>query len=281
MTHEPIKDMRIARSFPSKTTTYDDEKYGMECCGDVSSAHRPSLFVGLAVRGPADQDDRHAWSYHLPLLNGISGAESLAFDGKGGLYTGVSDGRVLNCSSGVAAPLAGAPSRTMRTTGRSLFARRPRFNGEITMNADATGRLLKYDAWTGRVTVLKAELSYPNGVVVSRDSKHLIMAHMVSCQAFRYWLKGSNTGEYELFTDLPGYPDNVRRDCKGGHWVALNQERMRLGMVPPTKHLFDEQLNPDGVEVELTAAKGITLSEVADRKLWLGSAELDYLGVFA
>ncbi|KAF0917783.1 hypothetical protein E2562_021468 [Oryza meyeriana var. granulata] len=37
------------------------------------------------------------WTYHLPLPDGISGAESLAFDGKDGLYTGVSDGRVLKC----------------------------------------------------------------------------------------------------------------------------------------------------------------------------------------
>ncbi|CAD6335982.1 unnamed protein product [Miscanthus lutarioriparius] len=36
------------------------------------------------------------WSFHLPLPSGISGAESLAFDGKGeGPYAGVSDGRVL------------------------------------------------------------------------------------------------------------------------------------------------------------------------------------------
>jgi hypothetical protein len=35
------------------------------------------------------------WSYRLPLPDGVSGAESLAFYGKDGFYTGVSDGRVL------------------------------------------------------------------------------------------------------------------------------------------------------------------------------------------
>ena len=35
------------------------------------------------------------WSYRLPLLDGVTGAESLAFSGKDGLYTGVSDGRIL------------------------------------------------------------------------------------------------------------------------------------------------------------------------------------------
>ncbi|KAL6878382.1 hypothetical protein ACP4OV_012552 [Aristida adscensionis] len=37
-----------------------------------------------------------AWSFHLPLPDGVSGAESLAFDRRGqGPYAGVSDGRVL------------------------------------------------------------------------------------------------------------------------------------------------------------------------------------------
>lgn len=66
--------------------------------------------------------------------------------------------------------------------------------------------------------------------------------------------------------------------------MALNQERMRLGAAPAAKHLVGVRLNPDGVEVEeLTAAKGVTLSEVAEQKgkLWLGSVELDYIGMFA
>uniref|UniRef100_A0A0E0JMV3 Strictosidine synthase conserved region domain-containing protein n=1 Tax=Oryza punctata TaxID=4537 RepID=A0A0E0JMV3_ORYPU len=303
------------------------------------------------------------WTYHLPLPDGISGAESLAFDGKDRLYTGVSDGRVLKwggsaagwttyaynanyrriplCSSSEVPPeeresICGRPLgvRFFRKTGElyiadaykglmkvgpdggeaqvvateadgvpfhflngldvdqatgdvyftdssSTYTRR--FNGEITMNADATGRLLKYDARTRRVTVLKTDLPYPNGVAVSRDRTHLVVAHTVPCQAFRYWLRGPNAGEYELFADLPGYPDNVRRDTKGGYWVALNQERMRLGAAPAAKHLVGVRLNPDGVEVEeLTAAKGVTLSEVAEQKgkLWLGSVELDYIGMF-
>uniref|UniRef100_A0A0D9WFP5 Strictosidine synthase conserved region domain-containing protein n=1 Tax=Leersia perrieri TaxID=77586 RepID=A0A0D9WFP5_9ORYZ len=302
------------------------------------------------------------WSYRLLLPDGVTGAESLAFDGKGGLYTGVSDGRVLRwggsaagwttfasntnhkkiplCSSPDVAPeeresLCGRPLgiRFFRKTGElyiadaymglmkvgpeggeaqviateadgvhfrflngldvdqatgdvyftdssSVYTRR--FNGEITMNADATGRLLKYGAKTQRVTVLKADLPYPNGVVVSRDRTHLVVAHTVPCQAFRYWLQGPNVGEYELFADLPGYPDNVRLDGKGGYWVALNQERMRLGAAPAAKHLVGVRLDRDGVEVEeLTAAKGVTLSEVAEQKgrLWLGSVELDYIGM--
>ena len=102
-----------------------------------------------------------------------------------------------------------------------------RFSTEIMMNADATGRLPKYDARTKQVTVLKADLPYPNGVAVSSDRTHVVVAHTVPCQAFRYCLKGPMAGQYELLADLPGYPDNVRRDARGGYWVALNQEKTR------------------------------------------------------
>ncbi|KQK10870.1 protein STRICTOSIDINE SYNTHASE-LIKE 10 [Brachypodium distachyon] len=159
-----------------------------------------------------------------------------------------------------------------------------RFNIEIMMNADATGRLLKYDAKTKQVMVLKDGLAYPNGVAVSHDMSYVVVAHTVPCQAFKYYLKGPNAGRYELFADLPGYPDNVRRDGHNGYWVALNQEKAHPNATAPVKHLVGVRLNADGVEVEeLTAAKGVTLSEVQeqDSKLWLGSVELDYVGIVA
>jgi hypothetical protein len=87
-----------------------------------------------------------------------------------------------------------------------------------------------------------------------------VVAHTGSCQAFRYWLKGPKAGQYELFTDLPGYPDNVRRDVQGGFWVALNQEKRQLNAMAPIKHLVGVRLDADGAQVEeLTAARGVTL----------------------
>ncbi|RCV44657.1 hypothetical protein SETIT_9G392400v2 [Setaria italica] len=303
------------------------------------------------------------WSFHLPLPNGVTGAESLAFDRLGqGPYAGVSDGRVLKwggstlgwttfahspnyrkiplCTASVV-PSEETESICGRPLGLQFFAKTGdlyiadayhglmkvgpdggeaevlatqadgvpfhfvngldvdqatgdvyftdssityprRFNTEIMMNADATGRLLKYDARAKQVTVLRAGLPYPNGVAVSGDRTHVVVAHTVPCQAFRYWLKGSKAGQYELMADLPGYPDNVRRDAKGGYWVALNQEKARLDAAAPVKHLVGVRLGSDGVEVEeLTAAKGVTLSDVAEKdgQLWLGSVELDYVGL--
>jgi sugar lactone lactonase YvrE len=159
-----------------------------------------------------------------------------------------------------------------------------RDNFEIMRNHDDSGRLLKYDARTKLVTVLVANRPYPNGVALSRDGTHLVVAHTGPCEAHRYWLKGPKAGTYELFAKLPGYPDNVRPDTQGGFWVALNRESQQneTAPVPKPKHLVGVRLNADGKEVEeLTAAAGVTLSEVAisNGKLWLGSVELDYIGV--
>ncbi|XP_062213751.1 protein STRICTOSIDINE SYNTHASE-LIKE 10-like [Phragmites australis] len=327
------------------------------------------LVIGLALLLPSFGEAEPIkttltlWSFHLPLPNGVSGAESLAFDRRGqGPYAGVSDGRILKwggtavgwttfahstnyrkiplCTASVV-PSEETESICGRPLGLQFYAKTDdlyvadaylglmkvgpdggeaevlatqadgvpfhfvngldvdqatgdvyftdssstyprRFNTEIMMNAESTGRLLKYDARTKHVTVLKAGLPYPNGVAVSGDRTHVVVAHTVPCQAFRYWLRGPQAGQYELLADLPGYPDNIRRDSRGGYWVALNQEKMRLNATAPVKHLVGVRLGADGVEVEeLTAAKGVTLSDVAEKdgQLWLGSVELDYVGL--
>ncbi|CAN6325255.1 unnamed protein product [Urochloa humidicola] len=324
-----------------------------------------ALLLPFCAADPIKTTPTH-WSFHLPLPDGVTGAESLAFDRRGqGPYAGVSDGRVLKwggnaagwttfahganyrkiplCTASVV-PLEETESICGRPLGLQFYAKTGdlyiadayhgllrvgpgggeaevlatkadddgaafhfvngvdvdqatgdvyftdssatyprRFNTEIMMNADATGRLLRYDARARRVSVLRSGLPYPNGVAVSADRTHVVVAHTVPAQAFRYWLKGPKAGEYELMADLPGYPDNVRRDARGGYWVALNQEKARIDApAAAVKHLVGVRLNADGVEVEeLTAAKGVTLSDVAEKdgQLWLGSVELDYVGL--
>jgi len=40
------------------------------------------------------------------------------------------------------------------------------------------------------------------------------------------YLRLFSTGAKSSFSSsVPGYLDNVRRDARGGYWVALNQER--------------------------------------------------------
>lgn len=45
---------------------------------------------------------------------------------------------------------------------------------------------------------------------------------MTCPRLMRYWLAGPRTGEVEVFANLPGLPDNVRRNGKGQFWVAID-----------------------------------------------------------
>uniref|UniRef100_J3LTV5 Strictosidine synthase conserved region domain-containing protein n=1 Tax=Oryza brachyantha TaxID=4533 RepID=J3LTV5_ORYBR len=238
------------------------------------------LVVGLVSLafpcGVAQQISDVEFASRIPLPDGIEGPESIAFDARNqGPFTGVSDGRVLRWSDG---------------DGWTPFAHHTVYwnNIEIMLNSDATARLMKYDPKTKQVTVLRAGLPYANGVAVSHDGSYVVVAHTGPCQAFRYWIAGARAGAYELFADLPGYPDNVRRDAGRGFWVALNREKVQLQPDPagaaaaPAKHLVGVRLSGDGDKLEeLSAADGVTLSEIVERgsTLWLGSVELSFIGL--
>jgi sugar lactone lactonase YvrE len=51
-------------------------------------------------------------------------------------------------------------------------------------------RLLKYDAKTKHVTVLKNGLPYPNSAPVSHDRTYVVVAHTIPCQVHMYYLQG-------------------------------------------------------------------------------------------
>lgn len=54
------------------------------------------------------------------------------------------------------------------------------------------------------------------------------MILLANRRLFRYWLKGDKAGTHELFADLPGYPDNVRRNDNGDFWIACHCPRTGL-----------------------------------------------------
>ncbi|KAF8781337.1 hypothetical protein HU200_000543 [Digitaria exilis] len=115
----------------------------------------------------------------------------------------------------------------------------------VTATGDSTGRLMKYDPQNNSVTVLQSGITYPNGIAISADRTHLVVALTGPCKLMRYWIKGSKMGTSEILADLPGYPDNVRADGKGGFWVALHREKMELPFGPDV-HLLAVRINADG-----------------------------------
>ncbi|KAK8450657.1 hypothetical protein SEVIR_6G069100v4 [Setaria viridis] len=152
----------------------------------------------------------------------------------------------------------------------------------VTTSGDSTGRIMRYNRRTNKVTVLQSGVTYPNGIAISADRSHLIVALTGPCKLMRYWIRGPKAGTSELFTDLPGYPDNVRPDGKGGYWVALHREKYELPFGKDS-HLVAIRIGSEGEKLqEMRGPKDVRPTEVVERedgKIYLGSVELSYVSM--
>ncbi|XP_058107817.1 protein STRICTOSIDINE SYNTHASE-LIKE 10-like [Magnolia sinica] len=96
------------------------------------------------------------------------------------------------------------------------------------ISGDKTGRLMKYSLETKQVTVLLHGLSFPNGITLSKDGSFLLISETTACRILRFWLRTSKAGTIQVFSQLPGFPDNIRRSPSGDFWVALHSKRGKI-----------------------------------------------------
>ena len=83
------------------------------------------------------------------------------------------------------------------------------------------GRLLSYDPKTRRTRTVCDNLVFPNGVCLTHDGEHILVASTWTCSLLIFDLKNLSAGPRTFLGSLPGYPDNVNRASDGGYWVAL------------------------------------------------------------
>uniref|UniRef100_A0A453KQU7 Strictosidine synthase conserved region domain-containing protein n=7 Tax=Triticinae TaxID=1648030 RepID=A0A453KQU7_AEGTS len=160
----------------------------------------------------------------------------------------------------------------------------------VVLTGDATGRLMRYDPRTGNVTVLRSGLAFPNGVALSADRTHLVVAETSSCRLLRHWLRGPAAGETEVLADLPGYPDNVRHDGggRGGYWVGMNRDKQWAESGTTANSMSAVRVVAAGDATNGTVVEALrgfgdaTVSEVVERNgsLWIGSVDTPYVGLF-
>ncbi|CAO2199669.1 unnamed protein product [Urochloa humidicola] len=153
----------------------------------------------------------------------------------------------------------------------------------VTGMRDSTGRIMRYNRRTNKIIVLQSGVTYPNGIAISADRTHLIVALTGPCKLMRYWIRGPNVGTSELFTDLPGYPDNVRPDDNGGYWVALHREKYENPRDKDGSHLIAIRIGAEGERLqEMRGPKDVRPTEAVERedgKIYLGSVELPYVSI--
>jgi len=80
---------------------------------------------------------------------------------------------------------------------------------------------LSYDPKTRKTRTVCDNLVFPNGVCLTHDGKHLIVASTWTCSLLIFDLADLSAGPRVFVRGLPGYPDNVNRASDGGYWVAL------------------------------------------------------------
>lgn len=155
------------------------------------------------------------------------------------------------------------------------------------VTGDSTGRLMKYDPRTRKVTVLLRGLRFANGVALSGDGSFLLFAETGTCRVIKYWLRGPKAATTEVFAELPRYPDNIRRTPRGEYWVALNGKKIDLNGAAKAEaaaeHLVAMRLSAEGKLVEaLDGEELASVSEVVEESgsVWVGSVEMPYVDVY-
>lgn len=180
------------------------------------------------------------------------------------------------------------------------------------LSGEKTGRLLKFDISSKQVTVLLRGLAFANGVALSKDRSFVLVAETTTCRIHRLWLHGPNAGKVDIFGELPGFPDNIRRNSKGEFWVALHAKRGLLSkwvvsntwagnsllklplsfkrlhslLVGGKAHASAIKLSENGEILEVLedcegkSMKFISEVEEKDGKLWIGSVLMPFIGIF-
>ena len=65
------------------------------------------------------------------------------------------------------------------------------------------------------------ELSFANGIALSKQEDFLLVNEGGACRIWRYWLKGEKRGQKEIFVHTPGFPDNIKQSEDGKFLVGI------------------------------------------------------------
>lgn len=83
-------------------------------------------------------------------------------------------------------------------------------------------RLVHYNATTKKNAVLIPNLRVPKSVRLTKDESTVLITETMLSRIIQYHLKGPKNGTHDVFIDrLPGLPDNIGVDGRGGYLVPL------------------------------------------------------------
>ncbi|SFA86165.1 MULTISPECIES: SMP-30/gluconolactonase/LRE family protein [unclassified Bacillus (in: firmicutes)] len=105
--------------------------------------------------------------------------------------------------------------------------------GEIDILANSSsGRLLEFDPATKETRVLIKDLSFANGITLSKDKQHIFLNETGKYRIWKVDVEARNlsaneqqNGAHVLIENLPGLPDNMTRGQDGRIWIGLVNPR--------------------------------------------------------
>lgn len=96
------------------------------------------------------------------------------------------------------------------------------------LEARPHGRLLMYSPDKQETRVIRNNLYFANGVVLSPDESYLLVSETTRYRIARYWLKGDKAGSWDYFAEnLPLLPDNISR-AQDGNFLVGGVRRISL-----------------------------------------------------
>lgn len=101
---------------------------------------------------------------------------------------------------------------------------------QLLNSTDCSGKLFRYDPATNETTTLLSDLSVATGVAVSNNGSFVLVSEYLANRIQRFWLTGPKENTSDIFLELPGRPDNIKRTSGNEFWVAMNYP---FGSPPP------------------------------------------------
>ncbi|GAB2458603.1 SMP-30/gluconolactonase/LRE family protein [Jatrophihabitans fulvus] len=131
------------------------------------------------------------------------------------------DGHRLNFASNVVR----SPDGTLYFSASTRRFDLAHYEGDL-LEHSGTGRLFRLRPGATEPETLLDGLHFANGVVLSPDGSHLLVAETAAYRITRYRLTGAAAGSSDrLVENLPGFPDNMALGGDGLVWVSIPAPR--------------------------------------------------------
>lgn len=92
------------------------------------------------------------------------------------------------------------------------------------MEHQLSGRVLRYDPANDKTTIVLDDLSFANGIAMTKNGKHYLVVETGTYSIKKVALDGNSDPE-TIIENLPGFPDNINRNSDGTFWVGIVSPR--------------------------------------------------------